>query len=244
MNKNQKKTKRNAKIFFVLIVIISLFLTLNLILALPDKPGITSVSNSTYSNPYSGFFNISGGHISKFNLIANFQNNRWKAFVGQVTGKFTLSDAGGSTIFDWTIATTTGRVYSTRSSGTVNWANIGCSNVTRLEQENVNLFFITPSDNLTKTFNGTTHSAFMAAGRFITANSCPTLNTYVNNASQDTDFEEMAMFDGTNIVYATILENDAVGYDGGTYDFQMIVPDNASSSWNAAIAYYMYVELD
>ena len=241
--KKETQQKKNNKTVFGMIILLSLLLTLNLILALPDKPAITSVSNQTFANPYTGFFNISGGYIATINLTANFQNTNWKAFIGNVTGKFTLSDAGGSTIFDWTFATTTGNVYATRSSGAITWGSINCSNVTYLENENVQLGFNSSLDNITATFDNVTHSAFLAAGRYMSANSCPTLNTYKNNATQDADFEEMAMYDGSNTLYATILENDVVGYDGNPYDFQMIVPENASSAWGGAIAYYMYVEL-
>ena len=78
----------------------------------------------------------------------------------------------------------------------------------------------------------------------IAANQCPTLNTYINNVSQDTDFEEMALYDSTSIIYATILENDLAGYDGQTYDFQMLVPENGSQGFTGATPYYIYVELE
>ena len=97
---------------------------------------------------------------------------------------------------------------------------------------------------LIKTFNNVTHSPFQAAGNNIYINTCPTLNTYRNNATQDIDFEEMILSDKTHNLYTTILEDDSIGYDGTLYDFQMIVPDNASSAWSASIAYYLYVELD
>jgi len=105
-----------------------------------------------------------------------------------------------------------------------------------------------PADNLTATFNittGATHREFFVASRNITQNTCPTLNTYVNNATQDNVFEEVALFEylGGNIVYATILENDATGYDGRPYDFQMIVPERGTPGWDGATAYYLYVEL-
>jgi hypothetical protein len=54
----------------------------------------------------------------------------------------------------------------------------------------------------------------------------------------------MALYDSTSIIYATILENDLAGYDGQTYDFQMLVPENGSQGFTGATAYYLYVELD
>jgi hypothetical protein len=63
------------------------------------------------------------------------------------------------------------------------------------------------------------------------------------------DFEEIALYDGAteagggNIIYASILEEDVAGYDGATYDFQMIVPENGLSTFSSRTAYYLYVEL-
>jgi hypothetical protein len=244
MKKEKKKQEIQTKKSLIIILLVSILFTMSFILAAPGAPVITSVSNSTWSTSNNGFLNISGGVIATINLTANFQNTRWKAFIGNVTGKFTLNDVGGFTIFDWTLSTTTGRVYATRDSGTIEWASINCSNSTYLEAENVQLLHNSTSDNITRTFNGNTHSAFFAAGRFIPANQCPTLNTYKNNATQDVDFEEMAMYDQTSTIYATILENDVAGYNGALYDFQMLVPENGSASWASSIAYYLYVELD
>jgi len=246
MKKEKKEIKqiKKSNLLLIILTLAGMFLTISLTLALPDEPSITSISNSTYANSNNGFINISGGYIAKINLTANFQNTRWKAFLGNVTGKYTLNDALGFTIFDWTFASTTGKVYTTRSSGAITWANINCSTSLNLTNENTLLFFGNSSDNITNTFDNVTHSAFLAAGNLIYANTCPTINTYRNNATQDADFEEMILHDKTNTVYATILEDNVIGYDGALYDFQMIVPENASSSWTSSLAYYLYVELD
>jgi len=53
----------------------------------------------------------------------------------------------------------------------------------------------------------------------------------------------MPLYDGTNIVYATIVETNQGGFDGKTYDFQMIVPENGLPSFSDATAYYIYIEL-
>lgn len=245
-DKRQKLKSRNLLAF---VLIFGILLSLNLIFAAtPEKPGITSINNSTWATSNNGFFNISGGYISTINLDATFQNTRWKAFVGNVTGKYTLDDAAGQTIFDWTFATLQGRVYSTRDSGTVEWGSIGCADATDMNNENSALCHSNIStDNLTRTFNRTDHTAFYAAGTYIGTNVCNYgVTTYVNDAPQDTDFEEIVLHDGTSIVYATIMENNAEGYDTSkTFDFQMIVPENASAQFgNGATPYYVYVELD
>jgi hypothetical protein len=249
--KKEKNTSIKEKKRYLLIFAIFVIIAFSIILLSATTPvgpnNVVSVANETkISTTSAAFFNISGGYIAALNLTASSQNVRWKAFVGWVNGKFTLDDQGGATIYDWTLTISTGRVYSTRSSSTITWASIACANrTTNLKTEEINMFHTNNSgDNITKTFQMGTHNPFWVAGHSFSANQCPTLNTYIGNVSQDSDFEEMALYDSTSIIYATILENDLAGYDGQTYDFQMLVPENGSQGFTGATPYYLYVELD
>lgn len=104
------------------------------------------------------------------------------------------------------------------------------------------------NDNITRTFNDTTHAEFFVGSVNITTNTCPTLNTFIGNVTQNTDFEEVALTDSTNftsgkVIYAAILENNVVGFDSVAYDFQMIVPEVGLQGYTGQTAYYLYVEL-
>lgn len=241
------KRKENEKIEGLLLVgvLFSILLLGFVIAADPVYPDTIAYGDNETKNASSALtVNVSGGVISNFNLSATVQNPRWKAFVGQVIGQFTLADSDGSSIYDWTLATVTGRVYATRKTTSVTWAGIGCANVANLESENTALTFSNVDDNITSTFNttaGATHDTFNVGSETIAANTCPTLNTKVNSGLQDNFFEEMVLHDGSNLVFATILEEDQTGYNGENYDFQMIVPENESSASNTI--YYLYVEL-
>ena len=162
-----------------------------------------------------------------------------------MSGSFTLDDSSGSTIYDWSIATVGGEVYATRNSSTIVWTTVGCANTSNLESENSALGHSSADDNITATFSGSTHVEFFVGAVNISQNSCPTLNTYVGNSSQDSSFEEIALYESTggNLVYATILEDDVVGFDGDVYDFQMIVPEVGTPGFSGSTAYYLYVEL-
>ena len=202
--------KGEKNILFVILIIgvflISVLLFSKVLLSAdPEGPtSIISVSNETKTSASSAFFNISGGYIAALNLTASVQNTHWKAFVGWVNGAFTLDDSSGSTIYDWSLSVTTGRVYTTRDSSTIEWNLIQCANrTTNLAAENTAMFHNRSADNITATFTYPgTHDPFWVAGRSIGANNCPTLNTYINNVSQDDDFEEMALYDSTSIIYA------------------------------------------
>lgn len=239
--------EKKTKVFVAMVVLASLLLFAGFASSASEPTGpdnINFISNESGGGVSGKKVNISGGVIATMNLSTTVQNSRWKAFVGNVTGSFTLDDAEGSTIYDWSLSVTTGRVYSTRNETTPAWTSIACANEANLEEENQEMNHTNPGDNITATFDDTTHSAFYVGPTFISDNSCPTLNTYQNDASQDSVFEEMALYDTTNIIYATILEDDVDGFDGNPYDFQMIVPENGGESFEGSTAYYLYVELD
>jgi len=241
--KNQNRN--NQKITIVILTLLGIFMFSSLTLATPTGPSDVNItSNETKGTTGAYMVNISGGYISKLNLTATVKNPRWKAFVGWIDGKFTLDDASGSTIYDWTLSSVGGEVYATRASATVSWETISCANASEITAEDTALNH-TAEDNITSTFTADSNSGtFVVAGTTIAANDCSSTNTYVNNATQAIDFEEVILHDETDIVYATILEEDEVGYDGGTYDFQMLVPENGLETWSGATAYYLYVELN
>jgi hypothetical protein len=216
----------------------------------PEGPSRLNVTyNETSSSTSAAPINVSGGYISTINLTARTQNSRWKGMVGWLNGKFALDDEAGSTLFDWTTVITGGKVYATRNSSGVTWVQIQCANRTILETENYNMNHTRSDDNLTSTFSDTSHRAFTVGSVPITGSTCPTLNTFISNNTQQGEFEEVALFDGVNdaapgnVVYAALLNQTKVGFDGNSYDFQMLVPERGYSTWTSSTAYYLYVEL-
>jgi hypothetical protein len=245
--KKEEEGERNHWKFFLIGVLI-LALSVNLVFAAdpvyPDQ--LDYGENSTKGVSSSLFANVSGGYISNFNLTASVQNPRWKAFVGEVIGTFTLDDAAGSTIYDWTFTTGTGRVYATRKASAVTWSSIACATVENMETENTAMVLNSEDDNITSTFDDSSHDAFPVGSTNIGSNSCPTLNTFVNSARNEgagQPYEEMVLYDGSNLVFATIMEDGGTGYNGETYDFQMIVPENGTAGYTGATPYYLYIEL-
>ena len=46
-----------------------------------------------------------------------------------------------------------------------------------------------------------------------------------------------------NVVYASIIQSDVSGFNGQTYDFEMILPERGFTGWTSSTAYYFYIEL-
>jgi len=235
---------------FVIPIVITLIFLMTIIntpniVAVPSGPTVTTVRNETATPASAALINTSGGSITTMVLNATTQNLRWKAYVGNVTGTLTLDDANSYSIFDWSITTLVGEVYATRGSSTISWVNIDCATPANITNEEIAINHTSnPNDNISTTFNTQDHRSFYVGSVEITENDCYSVHTYVNNSEQSSNFEEILLHDKTSMVYATIIENNAMGYrPNETYDFQMIVPEVGLESWTSSTAYYFYVEL-
>lgn len=233
-------TMRNTVMFTL--VFISFLFSVGATPVGPDAINITE--NTTNPDATSGtMVNISGGYISSLNVSTIVQNTRWKAFAGWVSGSFSLEDSSGGKVYDWTISSLSGEVYAARNSSTLDWGSIRCANTSEINAEDTALDH-NGVDNISSTFSGSNNMTFLIAGTTIGNGTCSSINTYVSNVSQNTTFEEIVLSDTANIIFATNIENAALGYDDGNYDFQMIVPGNANESSNVVIPYYLYTEIN
>ncbi|MGV8151941.1 MAG: hypothetical protein ACP5OG_02580 [Candidatus Nanoarchaeia archaeon] len=241
-----KTKKRELKILALLVVFTISIISIISFVSAADPEGptqVTIVSNTTKStlNPYN-VSTVPGGYIAHLNITANLRNPRWKAFVGWITGKFSLADSAGSRIYEWELSVTNGNVYATRAASTIAWASVNCSNLSKLELENYEMNHTNVDDNISATFDIKNHSAFYVAGRLMDTNLCYTLHPYVENATSYA-FDEMVLDDGENIIFATPFEENQLGYNSELYDFQMLVPENGASTFSGITPYYLYVEV-
>ena len=275
-----KATVKNGRVnTLVLIVFISFILSIAftiIVNAAPIGPTVTSLYNSTKNSTAAAKVNFTnnnataGGTIYTMSLNSVQKNTRWKAYVGNVTGTFTLDDALDNTIYSWSISSISGEVYATRASGTINWTGINCtwsvdkknasdgifSNRSPEWYEQEALTQFARDDNITTTFNSRNHSAITVGSRVIPQNDCFTVVSYQKDAAQvftdsiEANFSEIILYDAAfnrtngNVVYATFIMSDVPGYKSDEkYDFQMVLPENGNVSFTGATAYYFYVEL-
>ena len=226
-------------------LIVVLLLGLAVLAQTPVPPlSVTYVSNSSGPNLAPVNLTSSGGTISVYNLESTTQNPRWKAYVGNITGKLSLSDAASKSLFDWNIAITTGEIYATRNSSSVSWENIACASNANVaaEQQALNHNH-TAEDNINRTFNQTNHNAFYVGITPISANSCKTVHLNVNNTFQTTRWGEVLLYDGNTMLYTGLIENNAIGFNNQTYDYQLLLAENAAEGNQPATPYYFYIEL-
>jgi hypothetical protein len=273
------KDKNASTIPFILFLLGMLIIMILPVKGVPGGPTITVLGNTTSSIDEGTLVNSSingtispGGYIFKSLVNITNQNLKWKAYIGNVTGTFTLDDALDNTIYSWSITTVSGEVYATRSSGNINWTGINCtwisdgrynatdgfenSNRTPEHDENVALSHTGADDNITATFTNTNHSSVSIGSQVLGKNECFTVQTYQSNSEQafaDSDnanFTQLILYDGAynttngDIVYASLLEQDNTAFDSTkTVDFQMILPEDATDGYTGSTGYYFYVEL-
>lgn len=236
---------KSIKVMFVIFILLSLsFVTLGE--KLPTNPSILSNRTETITPKPLAYLNTSGGSFTTLVLNASQQNYKWKAYVGNVTGKLSLQDQTNYSIYDWKMSTISGNVYVSRNSS-IDWSNLTCANRTTISNEDSYLNMNpTGIDNINQTFNMTTHKQFYAAAKRIDQSTCPAISTYVNGTAQtngqNNKFQEILLQDiKGSILYTTIIESQILGFDNSRYDFQMIVAEDETKQ--VSTPYYFYMEL-
>ncbi|MBW2990746.1 hypothetical protein KY348_03510 [Candidatus Woesearchaeota archaeon] len=250
-----KKVSNKLKYPFLILglAIYLIFMIANFSSADPQGADVTNLSTETYSVTPEGRAD-DGGTITTVTLDVTQQNNAWKAYVGNITGALVLRDSDGWSIYEWVINSSgfTGNIYASRNDS-VAWDNLKCANDTILTSENT--FFgmsSGASDNINNTFNYTIHKEINTSTSIgtIANGTCPSTATYVNGSAQTISesayFQEILLYDNTNLIYHTFIDQDAWGFDNNasgtnvTYDFQLIVAENSTGP---GTTYYFYAEI-
>lgn len=234
-----------------------LFIAITLHGVMANPTGASIIFNETAGSPSSSPSSRADPRatITTINLNAVQQDQHWKAYVGNVSGRLSLDNADGFTIYDWElIGSVGGEVYVARNQS-VDFTNVTCANSSNIAAEN-SFFSISQGarDSINSTYNESSHSQIVIGGNVnspLAADSCPSTATYVNDSAQSMDgtqaFQAAILQDpDNNIIFTTLISDDEFGYDTSgsqnrTYDFQIIIPEADTGS---ATTYYFWTELD
>jgi len=217
-------------------------------LADPTGASVTYISNSTAGAGSPGNRTDPRGTITTITLDGLQQDGFWKGYVGNVTGKLTLDDASGNTIYDWNLTgvNITGQVYATRNSS-VAFTGIQCAtNATIGTEETFDNMTGSSVDSINQTFSGNTHRSFYVGTTPIANSTCRAIATYVNDTAQTANesnpFQEILLEDAdSNLIYTTIINQGMAGFDSALYDFQMIVGESDVKA--QPTTYYFFTEI-
>lgn len=214
----------------------------------PTELGVQSSETRDLSGLASQSVGAQGGNVTQVNINALTITTSWQGYYGDISGEITLDDAGQNTFYNWSATSVSGEVYATRND-TVTWSEVFCANSTHIGQEETYLGqSSTDGDSVTNTYGPADHPDFSIGGRSLGSSQCNTTHAFTNSASQSGDWIQLLLHQNdtntNNIVYATIINDTVTGFDGGTYDFQLLVGENEKAGSQGATTYYFWVELN
>ncbi|MBR9676208.1 hypothetical protein GOV05_04315 [Candidatus Woesearchaeota archaeon] len=245
-----KKGKETTNLVLLIIATMTMLITLSIVaVAAPIGPGtVTDVSSERRTTP--GYYQSAttdayAGNVTSMNIDAITITNVWQGYYGNITGTIVLANSNNQTMYDWNIGTPTGEVFASNSSD-ITWGSIGCASEAQANSEEDGLGIAeTDADGLNETFsNSTPHNQFTVASRTFTSGNC--LATSLHNSTsdkQDNLFTNVLLSDGADIVYTALLNNDQLGFDSTTHDFQLIVAENGQAGDTTATTFYFWVEI-
>ena len=216
-----------VRLFLAVLVILTLATTAS---AAVNNATISAGSESSYSSGNAaGNTAVTAGGTTQANVSATLSTTRWAGFYGSITATIVLADASSNWFRNWTVSDVSGSlVYASNES------NVDFSSLAAATQSDMPNWLITSgaSDNWQSTFTNNETQTFNSQD--INAN-----YTYTYNNAGTNTFKTYSLKSGTTLVWAALAQNDVTGYDGGTVDYQLLVPVNDQTS----TTYYFYLEL-
>jgi len=233
--------------WFILLIIFGV-VSVSFVFAVPMGPSsVTPIGSSRYSTPGGANVTAIAGNVTELNFVANAITNTWQGYFGNITGTIVLGNSNNQSMYNWNLSSPSGQVYATRTSSVPTWASVVCANQGNVTVEDAILGVnqTTDQDSVNKTFlNTTSFNSFYVGGLNINSTqNCRAVNLYNSTGAPSSNFQEVLLNDGTNMIYTAVINQDANGFDNRTHDFQMLVGENGHNGDVVTTPYYFYLEL-
>ena len=215
-------------------------------IAAPYGPDTISRDNDQRRTNFDGGvkqIEAQAGNVTQLTINTTILTERWQGYYGNISGKVTLDDANGYTMYDWSAGSgfaPVGEIYAANQSIS-SWGDVVCLNLTGngvVGQDGPNTTIletmygmdVDDADGVDETFTGTKDIVIGTT----TLTSCPATNMYVNNVSQSALWNETLLLENntavSTVIFAAQTEQNANGFNNQTWDFQMIVGDNGEDA--------------
>ncbi len=224
--------------------------------------------NSTSQNPTPpGSLESIAGNVTEITTPEGWgKTQAWQGYFGNVSGTIQLADNADNVMYNWSLASPEGQVFAS-TNNSIGWVNIQCfnftatgtyqgesgtggstnlygTNLTQLESRyNVKSNDVDGVDETFYLIGANTHNTFYVNANEFSEGEC--WNTRINDWTgfgQDDNFEEVLMYEPTtySVIFAAILNEDVLGFDNRTHDFEMIVLEDGHLTDTATTIYYFY----
>lgn len=265
------KNNSLKQVFIVAIFMFAIILLLSNFVEgiIPSGATVNQIQNSTALADPAGVQQAVAGNVTEVNLEGSSSTQSWQGYYGNVTGKIQLSNGNNEVLYNWDDTNPKGEIYASTISN-IDWTNIQCFNftakgtfaddtqnrggtsqfglnLTQLEDEfNISYDAV---DSIDKTFNlsgSGNHQTFYTSNFMFSDGVCQSTRLYTNlGHGVSGKFEEVLLYDPTSkgVVYTSLLNQDILGFDNRTHDFEMIVPEDGHGTDTSTTPYYFYMEL-
>jgi hypothetical protein len=225
-------------------------LVLGSVFAVPQGPSTLEEINSQRRTTVPSFaVEALAGNVTLLTITADSITRYWAGYYGNITGNIVLANAENQSLYRWEVADPRGEIYASRNAA-IQWVGtIECMDATDILNEEVVLGMdsVNDYDTVAKTFSRTDHPQFFVGGLNIT--NC--FSTSVNDTGVGSIFHQALLKsnDTDDTIYTAILEFPRTeGFDGGLWDFQMLVGEPGSGAetypYGTTTTYYFYVEIE
>ncbi len=187
------------------------------------------------------------GNVTELNIFGYTTTQAWQGYFGNVTGAIQLADSNHNVFYNWSLAEPEGEIYAS-TADSINWNSVECfdfaTNGAALEAA----YNIAPDDKdgVNETFSTeNNHTLFYVNNIQFDKEQCMSTQLYDSTGQGvDNHFEEVLLWDGSNVVFTSLLEGASVnGFDQNDHDFEMLVLEDGHGEDTGTTTYYFYVEL-
>lgn len=231
----------------ILLVALLTFSSFGLVIATPNGADPVTSGASTRADPTDAQNHTAiAGNVTELTVYGSTVTQSWQGYFGNVSGSIQLADGSGNAMYNWSLASPQGEVFAS-SASTITWSSIACFDLATNGAALEGAFGIDPTDadGVDETFASNDHDQFYVGSTDFTVGQCNNTKIFDDTgAGVNNNFEEVLLTDGTNTVFASLLEEDLTGFDGKSHDFQMLVLENGHAGDSATTPYFFYIELE
>ncbi|MFA5857111.1 MAG: hypothetical protein WC867_07140 [Candidatus Pacearchaeota archaeon] len=254
----------NKFIIIIIFSLISLFFLESIIAISPSGGEIIGIKNETAPSGSPTSAQAVAGNVTELNIFGFSTTQTWQGYFGNISGTIQLADGSGRAMYNWSATNPEGEVFASLNDSLI-WTNLACFNFSSdgsftddsLQSGNTSLygmnltqlesdFGIEPNDvdGVNETFIFQDHPLFYVNNLMFSQGECR--NTRIYNSTGQGAFDEVLLYSPDNraVVFASILRDNAIGFDGREYDFEMLVLEDGHGEDVSTSTYYFYLELE
>lgn len=255
----KKRMNRFSKLL-VLSTLLIVFLSATALAVEPFGANVINLTSSRMNASAAGNATAIAGNVTELSISGFSITQSWQGYFGNVSGTIQLADSADNVMYNWSLASPEGEIYAS-TNDSIAWSSIKCLEAERgtyfegLEEE----FGIEwdDVDGVNETFSllgthengfGLVHDLFYTNNIEFTAGECASTHIFAGSQNvSDSTFQEVLLYDTStySIIFTSILDDeDPIGFDGKSHDFEMLVLENGHLTDTSTTTYFFWVELE